>query len=137
MQRTWIVVTSDHGYHLAQFTMPIDKRLPYETDIRVPLIVIAPPPETNAATDTDADATAGLKNNPINVVDSLAVVSIDLAPTILDLARLTVPSDMDGVSLLPLIKQQSNVNQSQVKCRLNTSNQPGIFSFPLLAPLSI
>ena len=32
---TYLLLTSDHGYHLGQFAMPLDKRLPYEFDIRV------------------------------------------------------------------------------------------------------
>lgn len=95
LDRTWLVVTSDHGYHLGQFTLPVDKRLPYETDVRVPLLVIAPGNQTlNKNSNNKKDNTE---------IDSLAVVSIDLAPTILDMAALPVPYDMDGLSLLPLI----------------------------------
>ena len=39
---TVVIFTSDHGYHLGQFGMPIDKRQPYETDLRVPLLVRHP-----------------------------------------------------------------------------------------------
>lgn len=95
MDRTWIVLTSDHGYHMGQFSMPIDKRLPYETDIRVPLLVIAP--------SNNQQPSPNKTNNNNIVIDSLSVVSIDLAPTVLDMARVLIPNDMDGVSLLPLI----------------------------------
>lgn len=87
LDRTAIILTSDHGYHLGQFTMPVDKRLPYETDIRVPLILKPP------------NAGGGGKMT----IESLAVVSIDLAPTVLDLAGIPTPPDMDGTSLLPLL----------------------------------
>ena len=93
LDRTWVVVTSDHGYHLGQFAMPIDKRLPYETDVRVPLVLAVTPSHI-------------VKKNM--EIDSLAVVSIDLAPTVLDMAGIPVPDDMDGVSLLPLIAASSH-----------------------------
>ena len=35
MDNTYFLLTSDNGYHLGQFAMPLDKRLPYEFDIRV------------------------------------------------------------------------------------------------------
>jgi len=31
LDQTNFLITSDHGYHMGQFAMPVDKRLPYET----------------------------------------------------------------------------------------------------------
>ena len=87
LDNTFVLVTSDHGYHMGQFALPVDKRLPYETDIRVPLLIRGP------------GVSSGVR------IPNLAV-SIDLAPTVLDMAGLDVPSDMDGVSLLPLLRTQ-------------------------------
>ncbi len=92
-----MVITSDHGYHLGQFALPIDKRLPYETDVRVPLLFIAP------SSSTSGGGGGNVVDNMEMTIDSLAVVSIDLAPTVLDMAGIPPPDDMDGVSLLPLI----------------------------------
>jgi arylsulfatase A-like enzyme len=35
-------VNTQHGFHLGEFGMVMDKRLPYETDIRIPMIVRGP-----------------------------------------------------------------------------------------------
>jgi N-acetylglucosamine-6-sulfatase len=71
IDETFIIFTSDHGYHLGQWAMPWDKRLPYETDIRIPLIVRGP-------------------NIPFDVVIKSPVMLIDLAPTILNWAKIPV-----------------------------------------------
>ena len=34
LENTVTMFTSDHGYHLGTFGLPLDKRMPYETDIR-------------------------------------------------------------------------------------------------------
>ena len=39
---TFFLYSSDHGYHLGEFGMLYDKRMLYETDIRVPLFVKGP-----------------------------------------------------------------------------------------------
>lgn len=82
---TYFIYTSDHGYHLGEFGMLYDKRMLYETDIRIPLLVKGP------------GITSG------QMVE-LPATHIDLAPTILDMAGLRKkPTQMDGRSWLPLV----------------------------------
>nr|CAD7394814.1 unnamed protein product [Timema cristinae] len=84
---TYIVFTSDHGYHIGQFSLPWDKRQPYESDIRVPLLIRGPNISTNK-----------LVTQP--------VLSIDLAPTLLEMAGLDPPDYMDGVSYLSFLTNE-------------------------------
>ncbi|CRK93086.1 CLUMA_CG006583, isoform A [Clunio marinus] len=77
IDNTYIILTSDNGYHLGQWAMPFDKRLPYETDIRVPLIVRGP------------HISQSIINSP--------VLLIDIAPTILNWAKVPlIIEDFDG-----------------------------------------
>ena len=80
MEDTYVLYTSDNGYHLGQFSLPNDKRQLYEFDIRVPLLVRGPGIARKSQTDD-------------------MVLNIDLAPTIIDLAGGEVPKDMDGISV--------------------------------------
>ena len=94
---TYLIVTSDHGYHMGQFALPVDKRLPYETDIRVPLLVRGP-------------------DVPANVRLRSLAVSIDIAPTVLDMAGIRdAPADMDGVSLMPLLRRHQTDDKVKTK----------------------
>ncbi|KAK9884362.1 hypothetical protein WA026_005309 [Henosepilachna vigintioctopunctata] len=77
--KTYFIFTSDNGYHIGQFGQPFDKRQPYETDIRVPLFISGP-------------------NIPRKKLNSYPVSSIDIAPTILDLLHIPIPTSMDGIS---------------------------------------
>lgn len=78
IDETFIIFMSDNGYHLGQFAMPFDKRLPYETDIRVPLIVRGP-------------------NVPFKKVLRSPVLLLDLAPTIMNWAKIPIDyEEFDG-----------------------------------------
>lgn len=88
-ENTYFVFTSDNGYHLGQFSMPFDKRQPYETDIRVPFIVTGPKIKAKL-----------LINRPISL--------IDLAPTLFDWANVTKPEWFDGESFANAIGLESN-----------------------------
>ncbi len=82
---TIVVFTSDHGYFNGEHGLSVERRLAYEEAIRIPLVIRYPrliPPGTTR--------------------DEL-VLSIDLAPTLLDLAGTEAPAPMHGRSLVPLL----------------------------------
>lgn len=78
---TWLVFTSDNGYHLGNHRMAKGKETPYEEDLRVPLYVRGP----------------GVK--PGTVVHAM-VLNTDLAPTLAAMAGLPPIADADGRSWL-------------------------------------
>lgn len=59
--------------------MPWDKRLPYETDIKIPFLIRGP----------------GI---PKKMVVQHPISAVDIAPTLLDLANIEAPQEMDGNS---------------------------------------
>jgi N-acetylglucosamine-6-sulfatase len=96
LSRTMIVFVSDNGYSFGEHRFPGGKGLPYDEDMRVPM-VIRPPASLHSHLD------------PGTVLDA-PVANVDLAPTLLDLAgaRPCVSPDecrtMDGRSLVPLLR---------------------------------
>ncbi len=87
---TIIIYTSDNGYLCGAHGYG-SKVLPYEESSRVPLIVYSP-----------LHASAGKKQRSPALTGN-----IDFAPTLLDLAGLAIPSEMDGKSLVPLLDKPS------------------------------
>jgi N-acetylglucosamine-6-sulfatase len=84
LENTYIVFTSDNGYHLGQHRLRNGKFQMYEEDIRVPLIIRGP----------GIQAGVTLKQMAVN---------IDLAPTMARWGRATPDRVMDGQSLTPLL----------------------------------
>jgi arylsulfatase A-like enzyme len=83
-----IVWSSDHGFFLGEHRF-YDKRLMYEPSIRIPLM-IRYPPRVGAGTSCARMA-----------------LNLDLAPTLLDLARVPVPDHFQGKSLMTLVANPS------------------------------
>lgn len=82
---TIVIYTSDHGFFLGEHGW-LDKRFMYEQSIRVPWM-IRYPDRVKAGSATD-----------------LMSVNIDNAPTVLDLADINIPDEMQGESLKPIIE---------------------------------
>ena len=84
---TYIVFTSDNGFHMGQHRLEPGKYTPYEPDVHVPLLVRGP----------------GLPRGLL--VDALTL-SVDFAPTFAELAGVRLPAAPDGRSLVPFLKGQ-------------------------------
>lgn len=91
IENTFIMYTSDNGYHIGQFAQAYDKRQPYENDIRVPFLVRGP-------------------NIPAKTISSEPIVLIDIVPTILDLVGIQKSDHLDGISFLPHLLQPNEDN---------------------------
>ncbi|KAI0491164.1 arylsulfatase [Xylaria cf. heliscus] len=85
INNTYIIFTSDNGYHLGQHRMPAGKSLFYSEDTNLPFVVRGP-------------------GVPANVTSAIPSLHIDLAPTFLDIAGVPEanwPVFLDGRSVLP------------------------------------
>ena len=85
LENTIIVFTSDHGYWYGEHGLSVERRLAYEEAIRIPMLIRYPrvfePGQTNER----------------------MILSIDLAPTLLDLAGLIPGAHIHGRSMVPLM----------------------------------
>lgn len=86
LENTIIVFVSDHGCHFRTRNGEY-KRSPHESSIRIPLVMAGP----------------GL---PRAQVVPEVVSLVDIAPTLLELAGIPVPAEMQGRSLLPLMRRE-------------------------------
>jgi len=84
LDNTYIVFTSDHGYHMGQHRLPEGKWTAYEEDIRVPLVVRGP-------------------GVPRSQTRQHTVLNNDFAPTSTKPAGAAAPGFVDGRSLAPLL----------------------------------
>lgn len=90
---TVIIFTSDNGYICGAHGYA-SKVLPMEESSRAPLIILDP----------------RIKNNEKFKSSSILTGNIDLAPTILELAGLPTPKNMDGVSLVNSLEEEVEVH---------------------------
>jgi N-acetylglucosamine-6-sulfatase len=85
LDNTIIVFTSDHGFWYGEHGLNEERRLAYEEGIRIPMLVRYP-----------GTAKAGIEPDQM-------VMSIDLAPTLLDLAGVQSDHGLDGRSFVALL----------------------------------
>lgn len=81
LDHTYIVFTSDNGFHQGQHRLPAGKQTAFEEDIRVPMVVRGP-------------------GVGVRTTDSSLVGNVDLAPTFAALAGVKAPRFVDGRSLV-------------------------------------
>jgi len=79
-----IIFLSDHGYLWGEHGLG-GKWLLYEESIRTPVIFKGP----------------GIQNSRQGIKLDMLALNIDIAPTILDMAGIPIPDEMDGMSLYP------------------------------------
>ncbi len=85
LDKTVIVFTSDHGYWYGEHGLNEERRLAYEEGIRIPFLMRYP-----------SVISGGTRRDEM-------IQSIDMAPTLLELAGLKPDPFIDGASLLPVL----------------------------------
>ena len=107
-ENTLVIFTSDHGDYMGNHYFWFKGPFHYEDVINVPLIIRLP------------GQTEGAGHN------SSLVSLVDLAPTMLDLAGIAVPAEMDGKSLRPLF--EDNAVSVRDHCLIeNRTTRRGLF----------
>lgn len=86
---TYLIYTSDNGFHIGQHRLPPGKECAFEEDIRVPLFIRGPGIEAGST-------------------ETAVTNHIDLAPMIFSLAGLELRADFDGA---PIPLRQSDTRQ--------------------------
>src|SRR6201995_341718 len=88
LNNTYVIFTSDNGFFFGQHRLVGGKFLAYEPSTHLPLIIRGP----------------GIKPK---TASGQLVNTVDIAPTILELAEVAPDKSIDGVSLVPYMKEPS------------------------------
>ncbi|HEY9548262.1 MAG TPA: sulfatase [Kiloniellaceae bacterium] len=84
LENTYVIYSSDNGWHMGEHRQFVGKTTAYEEDIRVPFVMRGP------------GVPRGARLAPF-------VLNNDIAPTLAAMAGVTPPSFVDGRSFLPLL----------------------------------
>jgi arylsulfatase A-like enzyme len=90
-KNTVVIYTSDQGFFLGEHGW-YDKRFMYEESLRMPFLISLP---------------GMIKPGSVN--DSM-ILNVDFAPTLLELAGANIPADMQGRSIVPLLRGKKPSN---------------------------
>lgn len=94
-QNTIVIYLSDQGFYMGEHGW-FDKRFMYQESFRTPL-VMKYPSLIKAGSHTQA-----------------SMVNADIAPTLLELAGVKTPSDMQGKSFVPVLKSSKKEHRKQI-----------------------
>ena len=86
LDNTVVVVASDHGYWYGEHGLSAERRLAYEEALRIPLMMRFP------------------KRIPAGIRPGQMALSVDIAPTMLELAGASPRDNLHGMSLLPILE---------------------------------
>jgi|SRR5215207_8922677 len=105
LNNTYVVFTSDNGWHHGEHRIPKGKAQPYEESIRMPLLIRGPGVQAGSAT-----------NN--------LVLNTDYFPTFTDLAGVPTPAYVDGRSLRPLLQASAKSWRSAYLLEFRDDEKP-------------
>ncbi|KAG7136550.1 N-acetylglucosamine-6-O-sulfatase like protein [Verticillium longisporum] len=94
-ENTVVVYTSDQGFFLGEHGW-FDKRFMYEESFQMPFMIRYPP-----------------TIHPKSVCNDI-ICNVDFAPTFLDLAKVRIPTYMQGVSFVPVLQGQTPDDWQQI-----------------------
>lgn len=108
LDNTYILFASDNGFHFGQHRLAQGKTTGYEEDLLVPLVVRGP----------------GIV--PGSVIRQLTA-NVDYASTLAEMAGVSVPSFVDGRSLMPLLRNQAvPVWRQTLLLERESNEEPGL-----------
>lgn len=87
-ENTIVIYMSDQGFYMGEHGW-FDKRFMYEESFRTPMVMSYP-----------GVIKPGTQSNDF-------VMNLDIAPTLLDAAKMKIPAEMQGKSMLPLFKSKN------------------------------
>lgn len=115
-ESTIVVFTSDHGYHMGEHGL-WQKMSLFEESARVPLLIVAP----GVAKPGSAAAAP--------------VSHLDLYPTLAELAGVTVPANLQGQSLAPMLRDVSAKGRNWALTQVTRGGrQERFFGYTLRTP---
>lgn len=92
---TYVIYSSDNGYHIGQHRLQPGKSCGYEEDVNVPLIMRGPGLAANFSTD-------------------IVTTHTDLAPTFLELLGIPLREDLDG---RPIPVKKADIQEAHLERR--------------------
>ena len=106
LDNTVFVFSSDNGFFFGEHGLTTERRLPYEESIRNPLIIRYP-----------AAARAGSRPGQL-------ALTVDLAPTLLELAGAPIGAHIQGRSLVPVLRGDASDWRSSILVEFYTYENP-------------